>query len=45
MLLIILLNSGYLQRWLPAATVHGETYQVVDYNYLLRLLQPLSGGQ
>lgn len=32
-LLIILLNSGYLQRWLPAATVHGETYQVVDYNY------------
>ena len=32
-LLIILLNSGYLQRWLPAATVHGETYRVVDYNY------------
>lgn len=32
-LLIILLNSGYLQRWLPAATVHGEAYQVVDYNY------------
>lgn len=32
-LLIILLNSGYLQRWLPAATVHGEGYRVVDYNY------------
>lgn len=32
-LLIILLNSGYLQRWLTAATVHGEAYKVVDYNY------------
>ena len=32
-LLIILLNSGYLQRWLTAATVHGESYKVVDYNY------------
>lgn len=32
-LLIILLNSGYLQRWITAATVHGEAYKVVDYNY------------
>ncbi len=32
-LLIILLNSGYLQRWLTAATVLGERYRVVDYNY------------
>ncbi len=32
-LLIILLNSGYLQRWVTAATVHGKSYKVVDYNY------------
>ena len=32
-LLIILLNSGWLQRLLPAATVHGETYSVVRYNF------------
>ncbi|MBR1781384.1 MAG: hypothetical protein IJ751_08305 [Oscillospiraceae bacterium] len=32
-LLIVLLNSGWLQRLLPAAAVHGETYSVVRYNY------------
>lgn len=32
-LLIILLNSGWLQRLLPAATVHGESYSVVRYNF------------
>ena len=32
-LVIILLNSGFLQRLVPAATVHGETYSVVRYNF------------
>lgn len=32
-LLIILLNSGWLQRFLPAATVNGESYSVVRYNF------------
>ena len=33
-LLIILLNSGWLQRYVPAATVHGnERYTVVRYNF------------
>ena len=32
-LLIILLNSGWLQRLLPAASVHGEDYSVVRYNF------------
>lgn len=31
--LIILLNTGWLQRLLPAAAVHGETFSVVRYNY------------
>ena len=30
---IVLLNSGYLQRWFPAATVYGEDYNAVRYNY------------
>lgn len=32
-LLMILLNSGWLQRLLPAAEVHGEHYSVVRYNF------------
>ena len=32
-LLIILLNSGFLQKHLPAVTVDGEKYTVVRYNY------------
>ena len=32
-LLIILLNSGWLQRFIPAATIHGENISVVRYNY------------
>lgn len=32
-LLIILLNSGWLQRFIPAASVNGENYSVVRYNY------------
>lgn len=33
-LLIILLNSGWLQRYIPAATVHGdEHYTVTRYNF------------
>lgn len=32
-LLLILLNSGWLQRLLPAASVHGESYSVVRYNF------------
>ena len=33
-LLIILLNSGWLQRYVPAATVHGdEHYTVTRYNF------------
>ena len=32
-LLIILLNTGMLQRFLPAVTVDGEKYTVVRYNY------------
>lgn len=33
-LLIILLNSGWLQRYIPAATVHGdEHYSVTRYNF------------
>lgn len=31
--LIILLNSGYLQRFVPAASVNGESFSVVRYNY------------
>lgn len=32
-LLIIVLNSGILQRWVPAVRVHGQNYSVVRYNY------------
>lgn len=32
-LLIILLNSGWLQRVFPAATLNGERYSAVRYNY------------
>lgn len=32
-LLIILLNSGWFQYVLPAASIHGETYSVVRYNF------------
>ena len=32
-LLIIVLNSGMLQRVVTAAKVHGESYSVVRYNY------------
>lgn len=32
-LLIILLNSGYLQRFLPACTVGGQRYNVTQYNF------------
>lgn len=32
-LLIIVLNSGMLQRWIPAAQIHGRNYSVVRYNY------------
>ena len=32
-LLIILLNSGWLQRFIPAASVNGESLSVVRYNY------------
>lgn len=32
-LLIILLNSGWLQRFIPAASINGESYSVVRYNY------------
>ena len=32
-LLIILLNSGWLQRVLPAASVNQISYSVVDYDY------------
>ena len=32
-LLIILLNSGWLQRFIPAASINGENYSVVRYNY------------
>ncbi len=32
-LLIILLNSGFLQRFIPAATVNGESCSVIRYNY------------
>lgn len=32
-LLIIVLNSGMLQRVVPAAKLHGESYSVVRYNY------------
>ena len=31
--LIILLNSGYLQRMVPAARLNGTAYSVVRYNY------------
>ena len=31
--LIIVLNSGLLQKVLPAARVHGQSYSVVRYNY------------
>ncbi len=32
-LLIIILNTGFLQRTAVAAKVHGESYSVVRYNY------------
>ena len=32
-LLIILLNTGIIQRYLPAASVDGESFSVVRYNY------------
>ena len=32
-LLIILLNSGWLQRVLPAASVNQVSYSIVDYDY------------
>ncbi len=32
-LLIILLNSGMLQKAVPAARVHGQSYTVTRYNY------------
>lgn len=32
-LLIIILNTGILQRTLPAARVHGRTYTVARYNF------------
>ena len=32
-LVMILLNSGYLQRWFTAVTVDGEDYNAVGYNY------------
>jgi hypothetical protein len=32
-LLMILLNSGWLQRWFTAVTVCGEDYNAVRYNY------------
>ncbi len=32
-LVVVLLNSGLLQKLFPAATVHGEAYQVTQYNY------------
>lgn len=32
-LLIIVLNSGMLQKTVPAARVHGQNYSVVRYNY------------
>ena len=32
-LLIIILNTGFLQKTLPAARVHGRSYTVVRYNY------------
>lgn len=30
---VVLLNSGLLQRWFTAATVYGEEYSAVRYNY------------
>lgn len=32
-LVVVLLNSGFLQRLFPAAEVRGSTYQVNQYNY------------
>lgn len=32
-LLIILLNSGWLQRFIPAVSINGENFTVVRYNY------------
>ena len=32
-LLIIVLNSGFLQKSVPAARVHGQSYTVAQYNY------------
>ena len=32
-LVIILLNSGLLQRWFTAVTLDGEDYKAVEYNY------------
>ena len=31
--LIIILNTGVLQKAFPAARIHGEAYSVVRYNY------------
>lgn len=30
---ILILNSGYLQKWLPCVTVNGTSYNVVRYDY------------
>lgn len=32
-LLIILLNTGWLQRFIPAASINGESISVIRYNY------------
>lgn len=32
-ILIIVLNTGFLQRVVPAVKVHGEKYSVIRYNY------------
>ena len=32
-LVVILLNSGVLQKWLTAVTVDGEPYSAVRYDY------------
>lgn len=32
-LLIILLNTGFLQRVAPAVSIHGKSYAVTQYNY------------
>ena len=32
-LIVVLLNSGLLQTWLPAASCGGENFSAVRYNY------------